>query len=169
MDLKYFYFFYFYSILLCSRKRKKKKNACSRKQYWHCWGFSKEDSLFHFCSSSFYFVMNCLACRLTNLSGKHGNLICLQLHSREVRKQINLSGSQLREDCLAYGFPANQCLACQVDIKNTSLLIWEPPVQFASHPLLGETKLGDVSPGNHLVFCKSFDGITLASLNSTET
>lgn len=153
----------FHFILLHSRK---KLFAHSRKQYWHYWVFGKEDSLSHFHWSSSYLVMTCLACRLTILSGKHGNLPCHQLHGREIREQTNPPGSQLPRRLPGLRVPRQPVLGlsgwhkeCSSTNLGTTCLICQ-----------SLANLGDDSPGSHLVFHKKFwQNYMFASFSSTET
>lgn len=146
--------------------QKKKLFANSRKQYQRCWVFSKEVSSLHFHWSSTYVVMTCLACRLTSLSGKHGNLPCHQQCGTEIREQTNQPGSQLQRRLPGLWVPSQPVLGlsgwhkeCSSTNLGTTCLICQSPAN-----------LGDDSPGSHLVFHKKFwQNYMFASFSSTET
>lgn len=148
-------------ILLHSRK---KLFTHSRKQYRHCWIFSKEDSLFHFHWSSSYIVMTCLACRLTSLSGKHGNLPCHQLCGRKIREQTKLPGSQLQRRLPGLRVPSQPVLGmsgwykeCYSTNLGTTCLICRSPAN------LGVTHQAAIC-----FFIKSFDRITSLHLSAAQ-
>lgn len=115
---------------------------------------------FHWSSS--YLVMTCLACRLTSLSGKIGDLPCYQLHGREIREQTNLPGSQLQRWLPGLWVPSQTVLGltgwfkeCFSTNLGTTCLICQSPAN-----------LGDDSPGNYLFFHKKdFDRTTCLHLS----